>query len=318
MAYEPLVEEIGSLHRKVSMLEAKGKSSNSDIYVENLDEVKKHLRDELARFGVSLKQIIQSSKLPSFNISETIKLSNIGDLERALKQIADVADALESKISKINFEPKLNVTATVPDVNLSYDVNIPEIKIPEIKAPNVTVSPVVDIDLDAVIHALEPLKLLSRSPKNPLSVRMSDGKEFLEELTRAVSRGNEQLATVVSTSSGVTSDELRTLGMSNPRNGGNKVVTVTAAGTPHNLSSGTTSEGSSLSTDTIYLSGDTDSGSIMVVGFSNSVRATTNNKNGIVIIPGNPPVPVKINDLKSLWVDAQSNGGKLCVGYTVS
>lgn len=211
MAYEPLVEEIGSLHRKVSMLEAKGnKPQDNDIYVENLDEIKLHLREELSRFGASLKQIIQSSKLPSFSISETIKLSNIGDLERALKNIANVADSLESKIGKINFEPNVNVTATIPEIKL------PTINVPEIKAPNVTVNPIVDIDIASVIAALEPLRLLSKNADSPLSVRLSDGSKFykmmkiLKESTEQLERSTEQLGVVYSGgSSGMSSDEYR-------------------------------------------------------------------------------------------------------------
>lgn len=206
---EPLIEEIGSLHRAVAKLEMSGnKQVKSDVYVENLDEVKKHLRDELEKFGRSLKGIIEGSKLPSFNISETIKLSNIGELDKSLKALRDVADALEAKIGKINFEPKLNVSANVPDVHVP-EIKVPDIYIPKIDAPNVTVNPIIDINLDDVISALEPLKLLSRNPKNPLSVRLSDGKEFIEELTRAVRDGNEQLATVVSTSYGLTKDEYK-------------------------------------------------------------------------------------------------------------
>lgn len=177
-----------------------------EIYIKNLDEVKKHLRLELGIFGDSLKKVLESFKLNDKNIPDSIKLSNLDTVESSLEGIKSVIEALDSRVSKLDFQPQINVN--IPDVVVP-EINIPNIYVPEIKAPSVTVSPIVDIDLNAVLEALEPLRFLSNSPKKPLSVRMSDGKEFLEQLTQAVSRGNEQLATVVSTSYGLTKDEYK-------------------------------------------------------------------------------------------------------------
>ena len=85
--------------------------------------------------------------------------------------------------------------------------------------------------------------------------------------------------------------------------------TVTTAGTPERVSA------TSLPVKKAYLCGDTDGGILMVVGGSNTVRATTGNKNGLVIIPGNNPTEIDISDLYDLWVDAETNGGILCVSY---
>lgn len=159
-----------------------------EIYIKNLDEVKKHLRLELGIFGNSLSKILKSVKIES-KVPESLKLSNLGYVEDYLNKIHESIKNINGAVSKIDLKPNINVS------------------VPDIKAPNVTVNPVVDIDLNAVIQALEPLRFLSNNPKKPLSVRMSDGKEFLEQLTQAVSRGNEQLATVVSTSYGLTKDE---------------------------------------------------------------------------------------------------------------
>lgn len=177
-----------------------------EIYIKNLDEVKKHLRLELGIFGDSLKKVLESFKLNDKNIPDSIKLSNLDAVEGSLKDIQKAVDSLNGSVAKIDFQPQ--VTVNVPDVHVP-EIVIPPIYVPEGKAPNVTVSPIVDIDLNAVLEALEPLRFLSNSPKKPLSVRMSDGKEFLEQLTQAVSRGNEQLATVVSTSYGLTKDEYK-------------------------------------------------------------------------------------------------------------
>ncbi len=175
-----------------------------EIYIKNLDEVKKHLRLELGIFGDSLKKLLESVKLSDKNIPDSIKLSNLDTVESSLEGIKAVIEALDSRVAKLDFQPQINVN--VPDVVVP-EIKHPNIYVPEIKAPSVTVNPIVDIDLQSVIDALEPLRFLSNSAKKPLSVRMSDGKEFLEQLTQAVSRGNEQLATVVSTSYGLTKDE---------------------------------------------------------------------------------------------------------------
>lgn len=205
---DPIIQEIGSMHRSIAKLESRKAQPTDEIYIENLDEIKLHLRGELERFGKSLKDILQSSKLPSFNISETIKLSNIGDLERSLKALQLVVSTLDKKISKINFEPNLNVTATVPTVNIP-EIKLPMIHVPKIDAPSVTVNPIVDIDLTSLLEALEPLALLSNSPDSPISVRLSDGQDFIEEITTALREGQEQMATVVSTSYGLSKDEYK-------------------------------------------------------------------------------------------------------------
>lgn len=177
-----------------------------EIYIKNLDEIKKHLRLELNIFGDSLKKLLESVKLSDKNIPDSIKLSNLDTVESSLEGIKSVIEALDSRVSKLDFQPQINVN--IPDVVVP-EIKHPNIYVPEIKAPSVTVNPIVDIDINALLTALEPLRFLSNSPKKPLSVRMSDGKEFLEQLTQAVSRGNEQLATVVSTSYGLTKDEYK-------------------------------------------------------------------------------------------------------------
>lgn len=182
------------------------RNKDSEVYVINNDEIKKHLRVELGIFGSSLKKLLESFKLNDKNIPDSVKLSNLETVESSLEGIKAVIEALDNRVSKLDFQPQINVN--IPDVVVP-EIKHPNIYVPEIKAPNVTVNPIVDIDLEAVLTALKPLSNLSNSPKKPISVRLSDGKEFLEQLTQAVSRGNEQLATVVSTSYGLTKDEFK-------------------------------------------------------------------------------------------------------------
>jgi len=86
---------------------------------------------------------------------------------------------------------------------------------------------------------------------------------------------------------------------------------VTTAGTPERVSA------VSLPVKEVYLTGDTDNGEVTVVGGDNTVRATTGNKNGLVIIPGNVATKINISDLNALWVDAENDGGVICVSYSV-
>lgn len=64
----------------------------------------------------------------------------------------------------------------------------------------------------------------------------------------------------------------------------------------------------------VWLSGDTVAGILLAVGDS-AVKANASGQRGIIIIPGNDPVFLQVNDLSLLWVDAATSGGKLCYLY---
>ena len=86
--------------------------------------------------------------------------------------------------------------------------------------------------------------------------------------------------------------------------------TVTTAGTAVRITTvSTTIKG-------IWLSADILVGTIVTVGDS-SVVGNASGMKGIILVPGNAPTFLAINDLNLLWVDAQSNGGKLSYAYTV-
>ena len=85
-------------------------------------------------------------------------------------------------------------------------------------------------------------------------------------------------------------------------------ITVGTAGTPVQFATVKTP------CDRVDVSADTDAGSIMAVGDS-SVDAVSPNKNGLMILPGNAPHTIYINDLSKLYVDAETSGGRLCIAY---
>ena len=66
----------------------------------------------------------------------------------------------------------------------------------------------------------------------------------------------------------------------------------------------------------VYLSADLGNTNPVVVGDS-SVVAANSSQQGLVLVPGNPPFPLEIDDLSSLYVDAQTNGDRLCYAYVV-
>ena len=66
-------------------------------------------------------------------------------------------------------------------------------------------------DLSGVISALKPLGLLSRDPNKPITVRVSDGRSFVDAITKVLEEGGNKLATVVSTSYGLTKDEMNSV-----------------------------------------------------------------------------------------------------------
>ena len=54
----------------------------------------------------------------------------------------------------------------------------------------------------------------------------------------------------------------------------------------------------------------------MVVGDS-TIDATGAAQSGVVIVPGNDPVPFYVNDVSLLYADAQTNGDAVCFTYFV-
>jgi len=84
---------------------------------------------------------------------------------------------------------------------------------------------------------------------------------------------------------------------------------VVAAGTAIQVST------TSVAIAGVWLSGDTEgAGGALVVGDAN-VSAVEGAQQGIVIIPGNAPIFLPINNLNLLYVDSTANDGRLCYAY---
>lgn len=119
-----------------------------------------------------------------------------------------------------NMELNTTINVAPPEIILPEiqvpTINIPEICLPTINVPEARVTVNTEFEVDEIIKALEPLKSLSRNPNKPISVRLSDGKKFIDALTKAsddLSDASKNLGMVFSGgNSGMTTDEFKTVG----------------------------------------------------------------------------------------------------------
>jgi hypothetical protein len=170
-----------------------------EVAVNNFDEVKAHLRNELVPFLKNIEKAVHGIKIPEqkeVKIPETVKVSNLSEirLEQSNADIIDALRGLSDQLKAIEINPTVNVS--VPEVV------VPEIRLPEINVPKTETS--IDIDMSPVIRALKPLELLSDKPSQPIAVRISDGKAFVKAMER-VSQG----MTTFTSSVGMSVDELK-------------------------------------------------------------------------------------------------------------
>jgi hypothetical protein len=183
-------------------------SRPNEISVNNLDEIKLHLRTELEVAVQKIEKILPKIELPSLpelKIAETVKISNLSELDKSLQELRDSLKLLNEFIQKINFEPKIDVN--VPDV-IVPPITVPDIKIPPIKEPKVTFKPVINFDIDKLLAALEPLEYLSDDPTAPISVRLSDGKKFIAAIQALVNKQDKVIHAFAS-STGISKDEYK-------------------------------------------------------------------------------------------------------------
>lgn len=154
------------------------------ISVDNFDVVKKHLRDELKILGSKLEKSILTMRS-----SENVVATDLIKLDQMKEVVETLMKMYDSFAKNMELKPIINVTT--PDVNIPEikvpDIHVPEIRIPEIRIPTPEVTVNNEFDVRALLNALEPLNLLSDKASSPIAVRLSDGKKFIEALTKAAS-----------------------------------------------------------------------------------------------------------------------------------
>jgi hypothetical protein len=172
------------------------------VEVKNLDEIRLSLRKELKAVVDAVKSIdipeapkkVEVSNFPSSEKHpDSVKVNNLGELSTHLERLL-------TAVSGLNMAPVVNVPAPI--------VNIAPSEAPVVNIPQ-SLPPIVDLDLSALLSALKPLGLLSRDPNKPITVRMSDGRSFIDAIASVLKDNGERLATVVSTSYGLTKDEYK-------------------------------------------------------------------------------------------------------------
>lgn len=275
------------------------------IEVTNLDEVKLHLRSELGLVIKELKSAILKSKPEQIDIPDSVEINNLDKIHTLLGSILERVSSLEPKV-----EPVINVTTP--------DVYIPEIKVPEIRQADVYVNPTpvnvkasdVIIDLQSLLEALEPLKLLSDKPSSPISVRMSDGKKFVEAI-QAVAKGQDKMLQVFSNNTGLSKDEFIDAVRMTGQVG---VANTLVSGFKSLTDASTAVQVLSTSTDIMWID-VTANGGIVVCGDSSAV-ATSGSEVGTVLYPGNPPTRFEINNINKLYA-AGASGTRLTYTYFV-
>lgn len=172
-----------------------------EISVNNLDEVKLHLRNELDRFSKPLLKMLKEFSISADKIEqieedmekkansafddsfqtvivrkpkEHFLIDNLGEIQFPTDVSINNLESLEDKVDKLG--------QVIRD---TFNVDIPTPQV-HVEAPIVTVNPApVNIDatdLSPIVDALEPLKLLSNDPTKPIAVRMSDGEEYVDLL----------------------------------------------------------------------------------------------------------------------------------------
>lgn len=260
---------------------------HKSVEVNNFDVMRLGLRKELDR----LKGKLDESSKSRGGINLALDINGMQELMEMIYKLMDI-------LVSIDYKPTLNI----PDINIP-EIRIPDIHIPDIKAPSVYLpapvvnveSPEVQIDVRGIIQALDNLKYLSDRANKPLSVRMSDGKKFVQAIQN-LEKATEQLGVVYAGSSGVTSDDMRNIGLGSARNISDGSKNVTTAGTRVQLISTSTPcrwvivVGKEANTDTVWVGG-----------------STVASGRGVPLV-GLQSERFDVSDVSNIWLDSDVSG----------
>lgn len=301
--------------------------ASENVSVDNLDEVRAALRNELNRISKPLIRSIESLKMPADRLDQ-IK----SDIERknymALEESHDIQIVRKPKqrisidnLSDIQFPSSIDV-ANLSDVQkylgelgevlskaLNVEVKAPEVTVntPDIIIPDINV-PEVNIDLSELKKALDPLKFLSDRAKKPLSVRLSDGQKFLKEINAII---KNQQAQTTAFSQGLNESSARKAfksALSASGSGSGNIGAGTAGG--KSLTDATT--GVALGSASCNFVDITCIGGVLAIGDSTSVNAEKANAVGVILTPGSTYYRVSCTNLNQIYV-AGATGTR--VGY---
>jgi len=169
-----------------------------------------------------------------------------------------------------------------------------------------------EVQLDGLVKEINLglNKIRTNSVTRPLAVRLSDGQKWLKEIIGKMENMSTTLAGF--------SDQIRlrgkTGGIINPATeetvGPAAAIvsgTVAMTGSPVQLTA------TSTACREVWVSADLGAANPIAVGSSNA-NATDGAWKGLILVPGNSPVSIKINDLSKLYADGTS-GDDLSYAY---
>lgn len=309
--------------------DAVSEAAIKDVDVNNLDEVKAALHNELNRVAGPIIKAIKGLELPEDRIESILSrimaenktsLEDTHDIQivRKPKQRIEIANLRDIQfpsqfsISNLEYLGQLleQVKAEIAGLDLSVDapqvtVNPPEIVLPDISIPEV------NLDVSSLLKALDPLKYLSNKPNKPISVRIAskDGKKFLNVLEEMKETAGRQLTAV---SQGLNESSARKAFKSaiNSTMGG----VIGGSGSKELTNAGTAVPVSTSSVDCNYVDISV-TGGLAAVGSSSAV-STTGSEVGVVLYPGNLPYRVQTNNLNSVYA-AGATGSRISWTYYV-
>ena len=278
------------------------------IDVKNIDYIKLYLRTELSKLAKSFAESIKDLPAPIYKPTFTPEIKSIYPCEMKVADIGtliDVVKELQKTINDIEFKPEIKVDAP----------KLPDIKLPRQEKPIINVSPPQvnveqTIDLSELLNALDPLKYLSNKPTKPLSVRLADGKKFIEALTNIVEKQGKFISQYVPGNPSMTDSEFRKEFRKSTRGSGivSGAKAVSSAGTAERLVDASTP------CFCVDIGADTGNTGYVVVGGSDVVAAEDSQK-GCMLFAGNPMTRIYIDDVYKLYADSTVNGDRVIFNY---
>lgn len=304
--------------------EALAQRAVEDVTVNNLDEVKAALRNELTKVSKPIISAIDKLSIDRKKI-EAAKADVEKKNKEALEDTHDIQIVRKPKMKlTIDNIQDLAIPDTVAVKNLGdlqqYFINLGrviedafdiEIPVPQVTVPAPIVNvPETKIDIPAVefaplLRALDPLKFISDLPNKPISVRLSDGKKFMKAVAAIVEGQQKQVAAF---SQGLNEASARKAFKQARQDtiGGSGFKELTSAGTAVAITA--------TSTTCKYVDISVNAG-VANVGASTAVQ-TSDGEIGVTIYPGNLPYRVHTNNLTSVYA-AGAAGTRLSWTYYV-
>lgn len=295
---------------------------DDSVAINNLDEVRAALRNELGRISKPLVSALKDLKMSGDE--QTAFLRDVEDkgMERFKAEFQPVyIKKPRDKVEVLNLSdiiiPDMVSVKNLSELkqyfdglsesigkSLKIEIPAPQVKVdaPVVNVPE-TVLNVPEVDLTPVVEALKRYlnKLSTNDAKRPLAVRLSDGQKFINELKAIVNQQRQAFAgfsdvTYIKDAGGGRINPATEESVGPPTSIGNGNKNVTTAGTSVQLTATSTPcryvviVGKAANTGIIYVGG--------------SAVASTNGE----ILYASQSTKVDIDNLNKIYIDSSVNG----------